>query len=40
MSDDKDPQQGGSYLRDPETGALVPATTEAPPAADVATKKE
>ena len=25
MSTDQDPQRGGSYVRDPETGALTPA---------------
>lgn len=25
MTTDTDPQQGGSYVRDPDTGALTPA---------------
>lgn len=28
MSTDQDPQRGGSYVRDPETGALLPAPAE------------
>ena len=28
MSIDQDPQRGGSYVRDPETGALTPAPAE------------
>lgn len=28
MSTEQDPQSGGSYLRDPETGALVPMPAE------------
>jgi len=28
MSTDQDPQRGGSYVRDPETGALVPMPAE------------
>lgn len=34
MSIEHDPQQGGSYLRDPETGELVPITNTEPPPAD------
>lgn len=30
MSVEQDPQQGGSYLRDPDTGELVPATPQEP----------
>lgn len=28
MSTDQDPPRGGSYVRDPETGALLPAPAE------------
>lgn len=28
MSADQDPPRGGSYVRDPETGALTPAPAE------------
>lgn len=36
MTTDRDPQQGGSYLRDPKTGKLIPvpapqSTDPAPP---------
>jgi hypothetical protein len=30
MSTERDPQQGGSYLRDPETGELVPIQIPTP----------
>jgi len=31
---DQSPQQGGSYIRDPETGELVPVVPEGKPDTD------
>lgn len=40
MTNDTDPQQGGSYLRDPETGELTPCPPIQPKPADSAADQE